>query len=258
VSGSRRRAGEDPSAPAVLAWSGGKDAAYALHRVRQQGKFGVVALLTTVESRSGRVVSHRVRGDLLRQQVESVGIPLTRVALPRSPSNAEYERGMASALLPFRNRGVRHVIFGDIFLEDIRKYRERQMAELGMECVFPLWGEDTGRLARAMIRSGFDATLVTVDTRRLPASSAGRRFDTALLDELPAGVDPCGENGEFHTFVTAGPVLARSVPVRVGPVRMQSGFATADLSRAAALPVTGSGPAQSISRGACPSRWEGA
>ena len=214
---------------AILSWSSGKDAAFALHRVRQDRSYDVVGLLTTVVASSGRVATHGVRGELLARQVESIGIPLTRVRLPRSPSNVVYERGMTMALQPFVEMGIRHVIFGDLFLEEIRAYRERQMSELGLEGVFPLWRTDTNLLAREMLGAGQRARLVSVDTRRLPASWAGRSFDRALLEELPPGVDPCGENGEFHTFVTDGPVLRHPVRVRVQSVRERDGFATADL-----------------------------
>jgi uncharacterized protein (TIGR00290 family) len=215
--------------PAVLSWSSGKDSAFALHRVRQQRGFEVVALLTTVRSSTGRVATHGVRAELLDRQATSVGLPLVRIPLPLAPSNAIYERAMASALRPFVDQGVRHVIFGDLFLNDIRKYREHQLEALGMNAVFPLWGQDTRRLAREMIRSGQEARLISVDVRRLPPNWAGRRFDAALLDELPPDVDPCGENGEFHTFVTNGPIFRHPVPVRVGPVLVRDGYATTDL-----------------------------
>lgn len=220
------------SAPprAVISWSSGKDAAYALHEVRKAGSYEVVALLTTVVARTGRVVTHGIRGELLTRQAASVGLPLTRVMLPPSPSNVVYEEAMASALRGFLARGVRHVIFGDLFLEDVRRYREGQLAALGMEGVFPLWGRETRRLAQDMIASGLEARLVAVDTRRLPASWAGRAFDESLLRDVPPGVDPCGENGEFHTFVTAGPGLNDPVPVRVHAIHERDGVATADLS----------------------------
>ena len=225
-----RPPGNRPRAPrAVLSWSTGKDAAHALHQLRQDGSYDVVALLTAVESGTSRVATHGIRGALLTRQAASVGLPLTRVVLPRSPSNLVYEKAMESALRGFLERGVRHVIFGDLFLEDIRRYRERQLSDLGMECVFPLWGRETRQLAREMIDSGLQARLVSVDTRRLPGSWAGRPFDQTLLEEVPRGIDPCGENGEFHTFVTAGPVLQRPIAVRVQAIRERDGVATADL-----------------------------
>jgi uncharacterized protein (TIGR00290 family) len=223
---SRRRAG---APPAVLSWSSGKDAAYALHRLRLDRSYEVVALLTAVVSPTGRVATHGIREELLIRQAAAVGLPLTRVPLPPSPSNAVYERGMASALRGFLQRGIRHVVFGDLFLEDIRRYRERQLSELGMECVFPLWGLGTNRLAREMIDSGLRARFVSVDTRRVPARWAGRPFDKHWLEEVPAGVDPCGENGEFHTFVTAGPMLRPPIPVRIGERGVQGGTAFVDL-----------------------------
>jgi uncharacterized protein (TIGR00290 family) len=189
----------------------------------------VVALLTAVVSGTGRVATHGIRGELLTRQAASTGLPLTRVPLPPSPSNAVYERSMASALRSFLKRGIRHVVFGDLFLQDIRSYRERQLAELGMECVFPLWGVDTRRLAREMISSGLQARFVSVDIRRIPARWTGRPFDERWIQEAPPGVDPCGENGEFHTFVTAGPMLHRPIPVRVDARHERGGMATVDL-----------------------------
>lgn len=216
---------------AVLSWSSGKDAAFALHELRRTGDYDVVALLTAVTARTGRVATHGIRGTLLRHQAASVGLPLTCVPLPRSPSNAEYEKAMAAALQRFHRRGIRHVVFGDLFLEDIRAYREAQLAKLGLEAVFPLWGRDTTELARQMSRSGVEARLVSVDTRVLAPSWAGRRFDD-LVDHLPGGVDPCGENGEFHTFVTAGPMLRWGIAVRTLGVTVADGVATADLGLA--------------------------
>lgn len=215
--------------PAVLSWSSGKDAAHTLFEVRRQRIYEVVALLTTVERLSGRVATHGVRGELLEQQAASVDIPLLRVPLPPYPTNVVYEAAIASVLRGFREQGVRHVIFGDLFLEDLRRYRERQLSELDMQCVFPLWGRDSRTLAQEMLGSGLEACVVSADTHRLPPGTAGRAFDATFLNELPAAVDPCGENGEFHTFVTAGPVLRRPVPVRVGSVHVRDGFATADL-----------------------------
>lgn len=219
---------DSPGRPVVLSWSSGKDAAYALHVLRRSGEFDVVSLLTTVTIGSGRVATHGVRGSLLRLQAAAVGLPLTCVPLPRSPSNAVYERALASALRRLYRQGIRHVAFGDLFLEDIRAFRERQLEKLGMEAIFPLWGRDTGALAREMIGSGLEARLVAVDTRRLAATWAGLRFEE-LVNGLPPGVDPCGEKGEFHTFVTAGPMLHQNLAVRTLRVRVAEGTATADL-----------------------------
>jgi uncharacterized protein (TIGR00290 family) len=228
--------------PAVLSWSTGKDSAYTLHRVRQEEEFDVIALLTTVEQGSGRVATHRIREELLTAQATSVGIELNRVFLPASPSNATYERAVGRALSAYRARGVRHVLFGDLFLEEIRRYRERQLDALGMQAVFPLWGEETAGLARAMIRSGLKACVAGVDLRRLDRRCAGRAFDADFLEALPPTVDPCGENGEFHTFVTAGPMLHDPVPVIVGAVRSKDGFARADLRLAPPSRLAGSEP----------------
>lgn len=232
----------DPLPPAILAWSSGKDAAHALFTVRRSRTVQVVALVTTVVAATGRVATHGVRGELLDRQAESVGLPLVRVPLPASPSNAVYERGMEAAVRPFRDRGVRRVVFGDLFLEDIRAFRERQFSKLGMECLFPLWGKETRGLAEEMIRSGLEARLVAVDPQRVPGSWAGRRFDSAMLEELPPGVDPCGENGEFHTFVTASPVFRYPVPVRVGAVRATERSVGADLIPKSSEHAEGSDP----------------
>lgn len=222
--------------PAVLSWSSGKDAAYALHKVRQERTFNVVALLTAVVSPSGRVATHGVRGDLLTAQAAETGLPLIRVELPPSPSNVVYEKAMAHALRRFRTQGIRHIVFGDLFLDDIRRYRERQLAKLDLECVFPLWGRDTLGLAREIVAAGLRARFVAVDTGKIPAEWAGRPFDRKWLSEVPPEVDPCGENGEFHSFVTGGPMFRRSIPVRIDGRGVRNGMATVDL-------VSRSGPA---------------
>jgi uncharacterized protein (TIGR00290 family) len=215
----------------LLSWSSGKDSAWALHALRQRGDTEVVGLVTTVNEAFGRVAMHGVRSELVQAQADAAGLPLWSVPLPWPCSNDEYETRMRAVVDRARSAGVSALAFGDLFLEDIRAYRERLLAGTGIEPLFPVWGtpDDTPRLARAMIASGFRATLACVDPRQLPPAFAGREFDPALLADLPPGVDPCGENGEFHTFCHAGPAFARPIPVRVGGVVERDGFAFADL-----------------------------
>lgn len=219
---------------AWLAWSSGKDSAWALHTVRQSGEFEVIALLTTVNRTYERVAMHAVREVLLEMQADAAGLPLVKVPIPSPCTNEIYELAMEEAMAQARADGVMHVIFGDLFLEDIRAYREQQLARCGMTPVFPLWLKDTRRLAEQMIAGGLSASLTCVDPRKLDRSFAGRRFDTQLLRELPPAVDPCGENGEFHTFANAGPMFSRQIAVSAGEIVERDGFVFADL-----LPVVG-------------------
>ncbi len=214
---------------ALVAWSSGKDSAWALHEVRRAGDVEVVGLLTTVTSEFQRVSMHAVREVLLDGQAEAVGLPCHKVRIPWPCPNDRYESEMASALAEARARGVSRVVFGDLFLADVRAYREAMMAGSGIEPLFPLWGRDTTQLAADMLAAGLRATLTCVDPRCLDRSFAGRRFDLALLKALPAGVDPCGERGEFHTFVSAGPMVRHPVDVVVGEVVEREGFVFADM-----------------------------
>jgi len=198
----------------LLSWSGGKDAAWALHALRRQG-VGVAALLTTITEGHERVSMQGIRVDVLRAQAAATGLPLLEARIPRDAGNAAYEASFAAALDEARARWPRidTIAFGDLFLADIRAWREALCARLGWQALFPLFGSDTAALAREMIAGGLRASLCCVDTRQLDARFAGRDFDATLLDALPAGVDRCGENGEFHTLVTAGPMLDN--PLRV-------------------------------------------
>jgi uncharacterized protein (TIGR00290 family) len=214
---------------ALIAWSSGKDSAWALHEVRRAGDYDVVGALTTVTEEFSRVSMHGVREELLRAQLDAAGLSAVTVRIPYPCPNEIYEREMARAMAQAKADGVTHVIFGDLFLEDIRAYREKQLAGSGITAVFPLWRKPTAALAREMIESGIEAHLAVVDLKKLPASFAGRTFDSALLADLPAAADACGENGEFHTFVTAGPMLAREIVVTVGETIERDGFAFADL-----------------------------
>jgi uncharacterized protein (TIGR00290 family) len=220
---------------AWLAWSSGKDSAWALHSVREAGSFDVVALLTTVNRTHGRVAMHAVRESLLEMQAAAAGLPLVKVGIPSPCSNEIYERAMSEAMTQAAGEGVRHVIFGDLFLQDVRDYREKQLARCEMTPVFPLWGVETRALAETMIGGGLRGYLTCVDPRKLGRDFAGRRFDAELLADLPSGVDPCGENGEFHTFACAGPMFRAEVPVTVGEIVERDGFVFADLLPQSAL-----------------------
>jgi uncharacterized protein (TIGR00290 family) len=212
-----------------VSWSSGKDSAFALWKVREERRLEPVGLLTTVTRSFGRVSMHGVRESLLEAQADAVGLPLLKVEIPFPCPNEVYERAMAAAVDRMRSDGARHIVFGDLFLEDIRAYRESRLAGTGLEPVFPLWGQETSALAREMLRTGLEAYLVCVDPRKLDRSFAGRRFDERLLSELPASVDPCGERGEFHTFVANGPMFSRRVQVDPGEVVDRDGFVFADL-----------------------------
>jgi len=214
---------------ALLAWSSGKDSAWALHLLRQRGEVEVVGLLTTLNQAFERVAMHAVRVELLRAQAAAAGLPLFEVPLPWPCSNDEYERAMGAALAAARADGVEAVAFGDLFLEDIRRYREERMAATGLTPLFPLWGEPTDALARRMLAGGLRARLTCVDPRQLAPAFAGREYDAALLAELPPTVDPCGERGEFHTFAYAGPMFARPIAIRAGEIVERDGFTFADL-----------------------------
>jgi uncharacterized protein (TIGR00290 family) len=214
---------------ALIAWSSGKDSAWALHEARRAGSFDIVGALTTVTDTFARVSMHGVREELLRAQLAAAGLPALIVRIPYPCPNEIYEREMAAAIADAKARGVTHIIFGDLYLEDVRAYRERQLAGTGIAPVFPLWQRPTDQLARDMIAGGLETYLATVDLNKLPASFAGRKFDAGLLAEFPSGIDPCGENGEFHSCVVAGPMLARKIPIRVGDTVERDGFAYADL-----------------------------
>ncbi len=220
----------------VLAWSGGKDSLAALQRLRRDGRVEVAGLLTTLNRRYDRISMHGVRRLLLEAQAEALGLPVMHVWTPHHSTNEAYEAAMGRALARLRAQGVQAVAFGDLFLEDIRAYRERMLAPTGLQPLFPIWGEDTGTLAREMIEWGMHATLVCVDPQALEPSFVGRPYDLALLADLPEKVDPCGENGEFHTFVHDGPGFRHPVPAVLGVRMERQGFWFADLLPVAAKP----------------------
>jgi uncharacterized protein (TIGR00290 family) len=224
--------------PVALSWSGGKDSALALWALREELGVEPVALLTTITEDYDRISMHAVRRDLLRAQARATGVELVEIPTPAGCVNATYEERMGAALTSPPLDRVPTIAFGDLFLEDVRAYREERLAGAGRSGLFPLWGRDTAALARRFVDAGFEATLVCVDPSQLDSSFVGRRFDEGLLADLPAGVDPCGENGEFHTFVHAGPVFDAPIPVEPGEVVTRDGFAFQDLRLAAA---TGAG-----------------
>ena len=213
----------------LLSWSSGKDSAWALHVLNQAAPGRVAALLTTINSEADRVAMHGVRRELLLAQAAATGLPLWPVPLPSPCPNEIYEAKMAEACARAATEGFTHVAFGDLFLEDVRRYREDRLAGTGLTPIFPLWGRPTAELAAEMIRGGLEARLSCIDTRVLAPGFAGRAFDDALLRELPAGIDPCGERGEFHTCVTGGPMFAARLEVRTGEVVARDGFVFCDL-----------------------------
>ena len=216
----------------ALSWSSGKDSAWSLHLLRQDPNVEVVALVTTLNEQFGRVAMHAVRRQLLELQAESVGVPLWTVPLPWPCSNEEYESRMRDLCIRAINEGVEAMAFGDLFLTDIRAYREKQLAGTGLQPLFPVWQIPTAELAPTMIASGLRAKITCIDPNVLPAEFAGRDFDTQFLADLPPGIDPCGENGEFHSFVYDGPGFRQPINVSVGEIVERDGFVFADLSLA--------------------------
>jgi uncharacterized protein (TIGR00290 family) len=214
---------------ALISWSSGKDSAFALHEVRRSDAFDVVGALTTVTETFARVSIHGVRQEILRAQCEAAGLPQRIVPIPYPCPNEIYEARIGEAVTQAVADGVTHMIFGDLFLVDIRAYREQKLEGIGITPVFPLWDRPTKPLAQAMIASGLEAYLATVDLKKLPADFAGRKFDTQLLADLPEGVDPCGENGEFHTCVVAGPMFSQRLAVTTGERVERDGYGYCDL-----------------------------
>ncbi len=214
---------------AFVSWSSGKDSAFALWEIRNEALIDIAGVLTTISEAYDRVAMHGVRTGLLDRQIAALKIQAIKIPLPSPCSNEIYESRMADACAQMKARGVDQIVFGDLFLEDVRAYRVEKLAATGIEPIFPLWKRDTGALAREMISSGLVAYLTCVDPKKLDRSFAGRRFDESLLRDLPPHVDPCGENGEFHTVVTAGPMFAAPIPVRLGETVERDGFIFADI-----------------------------
>jgi len=214
----------------VLSWSGGKDSVMALYVLLRSGRYKVVSLLTTVSKQYERISHHGVRVELLEQQAAALGIHLHKLYLPYpNCSNADYEAAMKKVMLEYKNSSVLTVAFGDIFLQDLREYRQRNLAKVGMEGIFPIWHRDTSELVQTFIALGFKAYLTCVDSKKLGQEFAGRLIDAGLIRDLPEGVDPCGENGEFHSYVYDGPIFRRPVKVSVGQVVLRDVRYFADL-----------------------------
>jgi len=213
----------------LLSWSSGKDSAWTLHRLMQEGGFEIAGLLTTLNAAFDRVAMHSTRRALLEAQAQAAGLPLLPVPLPWPCSNIQYETAMQAACDAARADGITAIAFGDLFLEDVRRYREERLAGTGLTPVFPVWGLDTRCLAEEMIAAGLRARIVCVDPRKLPASFAGREFDPDFLRDLPPGVDPCGENGEFHSVVYDGPMFREPIPIESGEIVERDGFVFADV-----------------------------
>ena len=228
--------------PVALAWSGGKDSSLALAALQSDPAFEIVGLITTVTADYERISMHGIRRSILEAQVGELGLPLVEATIPAAANNAIYEKAFGSALdiLRLQHPELRHLAFGDLFLSDVRAYRERLLNQLGWTPVFPLWGRDTSQLAREFISRGFRAILTCVDTTQLDAEFAGREFDEAFLNDLPPTVDPCGELGEFHTCVYGGPIFRHPIHLERGErVRRDSRFEYCDLVLPVARPVTG-------------------
>ena len=213
----------------MLSWSSGKDSAWALHLLRRNPDVECIGLFTTVNREFDRIAMHAVRSTLLNAQAASIGLPLDVIPIPYPCPNETYEAAMAAFVEVAKRRGVTHFAFGDLFLEDIRRYREAKLAGTGIEPLFPLWGLPTRALAEEMVAGGLRAFITCVDPKQAPREWAGRLFDAAFIDAMPSGIDPCGERGEFHTFVCNGPMLGNPVEVVVGEIAEREGFVFADL-----------------------------
>ena len=213
----------------ILAWSGGKDSAMSLYEIQSSGKYEIVSLLTTINQDYDRVSMHGVRRTLVEQQALSLGLPMEKVLVPKSCSNEEYEARMGEVLTRFKQDGITQVVFGDIFLEWVKEYREANLSKLGMKGIFPIWGRDTAELTRSFITLGFQAVITCVDTKVLAQRFLGRMLDGQFLAELPSSIDPGGENGEFHSFVFAGPVFKDRIAYTLGETVQRDSFYFCDL-----------------------------
>ncbi len=213
----------------LLAWSSGKDSAYCLHVLRQMADVDVVGLLTTVNAAFDRVATHGVRRALVEEQARAARLPLTVAEIPHPCPNTAYQEAMARTVEAAREHGVEAVAFGDLALENVRSYREEMMMGTGVRTLFPLWGRPTAALAREIVKAGVCAVVTALDPRLMPEDRVGRAFDDTFLDTLPAGIDPCGENGEFHTFAWDGPMFERPLSIEVGETVTRDGFVYADV-----------------------------
>jgi uncharacterized protein (TIGR00290 family) len=204
--------------PIVFSWSGGKDSSLSLYEIQKSGKHEITSLITTVTKEYNRVSMHGLLNLLLEKQSESLNIPVEKVFIPKNASNDEYESKFKEVLLRFKELGINQVVFGDLFLEDIKKYRETLLGQIEMKCLFPIWKLDTAKLAQEFIDMGFKAVIICVDSNVLDGEFAGREFNEQFLNDLPAGIDPCGENGEFHTFTYDGPIFNNPIDHRLGEI----------------------------------------
>jgi uncharacterized protein (TIGR00290 family) len=214
---------------AYISWSSGKDSAFALHVARLEGVADIVGVPTTVNEVYDRVAMHGVRSALLDRQIAALGLPAIKINIPSPCPNDIYETRMEEACAAIKAKGIEHIVFGDLYLEDIRAYREDKLGAIGMTPLFPLWRRNTTKLARDMIASGLVAHIACLDPKRIDRRFAGRRFDASLLDELPSDIDPCGENGEFHTAVIAGPMFNNPIDVSIGETVEREGFVFTDI-----------------------------
>lgn len=213
----------------LVSWSTGKDSAYALHHARQTDQYEVVGLLSTITEEYDRVSMHATHHELLKTQAERLGLPLYSVFIPSSCTNDIYEARMEIALRQVIKKGISHIVFGDLFLEEIRKYRESKLAKTNIIPLFPLWGINTACLAKEMIHAGIKAVITCVDPKKLDSSFVGRQFNEQILSDFPKGIDPCGENGEFHTFVYDGPMFYKSIPISIGTIVERNGYIFRDV-----------------------------
>ena len=213
----------------LLAWSSGKDSAWALHILRQQSDLEIVGLFCTINQKYDRVAMHAIRCELINKQAESVGLPIQLIPIPNSCSSFEYETIMAKFVAKAKNQGIDHFAFGDLFLEDVRRYREDNLTNTGITPIFPLWGIPTNKLSKKMVSNGLRAIITCVDPKYLSTKFAGKKYDEKFLEQIPVGIDPCGENGEFHSFVFNGPMFKNAVNISVGETVSREGFVFTDV-----------------------------
>jgi len=214
---------------ALLSWSSGKDSAWTLHRLLQQQDIEVVGLFTTINKEFDRIAMHAVRTELLQKQTESIGLPIRMIPIPNPCSNSQYEAIMKKFVEEVKQQDIKYFAFGDLFLKDIRKYREDSLTNTGITPLFPIWGKDTKTLSIEMINSGIRARITCVDPKQLSADFAGKEYNKLFLEQIPDRVDPCGENGEFHTFVFDGPMFNKEINISVGETVARDGFVFTDL-----------------------------
>ncbi|MBU1013734.1 MAG: diphthine--ammonia ligase [Bacteroidetes bacterium] len=208
----------------IFSWSGGKDSALALHKILEVGEFEIFSLITTITEGYNRISMHGISVDLLEEQAKSIGIPLYKIEIPQNCSNEDYEMIMVKTLTHFQKQGISSVIFGDIYLEDVKNYRISQLSRIGMQAIFPLWGINTSEIVNEFIKKGFQSIISCVDIRAIDPKFSGRIFDQNFLNDLPTACDPCGENGEFHSFVFDGPIFFRKIKIKTGAKLLRDNY----------------------------------